>query len=178
MATTLNIDDVTLEENEDRLKIVIPLKQHWPFLLIYSVLLLVWIGMFFYSIIFTWRMAFSGERFALAFTFLLFLFLFVLYRLGKMIWRQWQYYVANREILFLYEDHMIVRRPVSLFGITTGYAREYMRPFYYDENQRGPAFEYGSLYVLIGLTLARPEAEKLIQFLNGRYFPDYEEDDD
>jgi hypothetical protein len=123
-------------------------------------------------------MAFSGERFALAFVFLLFIFLFVLYRLGKMIWRQWQYYVAAREILFLYEDHMVVRRPVSLFGITTGYSRAHIRPFDYDEAQHGPALEYGSVYVLIAQTVSRPESEALIRFLNGRYFPDYEDDDD
>ena len=174
----LNIENVILEETDERLKVVIPLKRSWIFLPIYSILLLMWVGMFVFALVFAWQMAFSGERFALAFTILLLLFLFIMYRLGKMIWRQWQYYVANREILFLYEDHLVVRRPVSLFGITTGYAREYMKPFYYDNNQQSPAFEYGSLYVLVGQTLARPEAEKLIRFLNGRYFPDYEEDDD
>jgi len=177
MITTLNIENVTLEESEERIKIVIPLKHRWPYLLIYSLLLLVWVGMFGYGLVYTWQIATSGEGFALAFTFLLLLFLFVLYRLGKMIWRQWQYYIANREILFLYEDHMIVRRPVSLFGITTGYDRQHMRPFYYDEEQHGPAFEYGSLYVLIGQTLGRAEAEELVRFLNGRYFPDFEDED-
>ena len=177
MTTTLNIDDVIFEESEDRLKIVIPLKRRWPYLLIYSILLLLWFGMLIYGLIYTWQIAFSGERFAFAFAVMLVIFLFVLYRLGKVIWRQWQYYVANREILFLYEDHMIVRRPVSLFGITTGYDREYVRPFYFDEKRNSAAFEYGHLYVLIGQTLERLEAEKLIGFLNGRYFPDYEDDD-
>lgn len=176
--TVLSVDYVLLEETEDRLKIIIPLKRPWLFVLIYSILLLVWVGMMVYSVIFTWQIAFSGERYALGFTFLLLLFMFVLYRLGKTLWRQWQYHIASREILFLYDDHMIIRRPVSLLGITTGYERQHMRPFYYDKDQNCPAFEYGNLYVLFGQTLPRPDAETFIRFLNGRYFPDFDEDDD
>ncbi len=176
--TTIEITGATFEETSERLKIVLPLKRQVVYLAIYSVLLIVWLGMFAYGIFFMATIAFSGERFAFAFTAILLLFLFVLYRLGKMMWRQWQFYVASREILFLYEGHMIIRRPVSFLGITTGYDRQYIRPFYYDDEQHSPAFAYGSQYVLLGRSLDRREAETLVQFLNGRYFPDYEPYDD
>lgn len=174
---TLNIDGVTLEENLERLKIVIPIRYKWPFLLVYSVLLVVWAGMLIYGLIFTIQIAFSGERFAFWFTFFLLLLLFILYRLGRSIWRQWQFYVANREILFLFEDHMVVRRPVSLLGITTAYDREYIRPFYYDKDQHSAAFEYGNRYVLLGSGLPEVDAHRLVSFLNDRYFPDFDEDE-
>ena len=173
---TLNIPGVTLEENAERLKIVVPLKRKWVYLTIYTILLLTWVAMVVYGLVFTWQMAFSGARFAFAFTALLLLFLFVLYRLGRTIWRQWQYYVAGREILFLFEDHLVIRRPVSLLGITTAYDRQFIRPFYYDDSQHSPAFEYGNLYILFGVGLPRAEAEELVQFLNGRYFPDVDEE--
>ncbi|HRQ38431.1 MAG TPA: hypothetical protein PLD25_11000 [Chloroflexota bacterium] len=172
----LNIPGVTLEENTERLKIVVPLKRKRVYLTVYSVLLIVWLAMVVYGLMFTWQMAFSGARFAFAFTLLLLLFLFVLYRLGRTIWRQWQFYVAGREILFLFADHLVIRRPVSLLGITTAYDRPPIRPFYYDESQHSPAFEYGNLYVLFAVGLPRPEAEELVRFLNGRYFPDYDDD--
>jgi signal transduction histidine kinase len=174
--TVLNIAGVTLEENRDRLKIVLPVRRQWVYLGIYSLLLLVWLGMVVFGIIFTNRIAFSGERFAFVFTLLLLVFLFVLYRLGRIIWRQWQFYVANREILFLFDDHLVIRRPVSLLGITTAYDRQYVRPFRYDESQHSPIFEYGNRYVLFGLGLPRPDAEALVRFLNGRYFPNMAEE--
>lgn len=171
----LNIPGVMVEENAERLKIAVPLKRKWVYLAIYSTMLIIWVGMVLYGLIFTWQMAFSGARFAFAFTAILLLFLFLLYRLGRTIWRQWQYYVAGREILFLFEDHLVIRRPVSLLGITTAYDRPYIRPFYYDDSQHSPAFEYGNLYVLFAVGLPRPQAEELVRFLNGRYYPD---DDD
>lgn len=173
----LRIAGITCEENAERLKMVLPIRRNWIYLGIYSLLLAVWLGMFVYSLYFTWQTAVSGTRYAFAFTFLLLLFLFALYRLGRMVWRQWQYYVAGREILLLFTDHMVVRRPVSLLGITTAYDRQYIRPFYYDESQHSPAFEYGKLYVLFGLGMPRPEAEELVRFLNGRYFPDHDDED-
>ncbi len=172
----LSIPGVTLEENTERLKIVVPLKRKWIYLAVYSLLLATWLAMMVYGLIFTWQMAFSGARFAFAFTFLLLLLLLVLYRLGRTIWRQWQYFVAGREILFLFADHLVIRRPVSLLGITTAYDRPYIRPFYYDESQHSPAFEYGNLYVLFAVGLSQPDAEELVRFLNGRYFPDVDED--
>jgi hypothetical protein len=175
--TVLNIAGVTLEENVGCLKIVLPVQRQWVYLGIYSLLLVVWLGMAVFGLIFTGRMAFSGERFAFVFTLLLLVFLFVLYRLGQTIWRQWQFYVANREILFLFDDHLVIRRPVSLLGITTAYDRQYVRPFHYDEAQHSPSFEYGNRYVPFGLGLSRPDAGELVQFLNGRYFPNYHDED-
>lgn len=168
----LDIPGVTLEENSERLKIVLPVRRKWAYLGIYSLLLVVWLAMFVYGLIFTWQMAFSGAPYAFVFVLLLLLFLFILYRLGRLIWRQWQFYAVNREILFVFDDHLVIRRPLSLLGITTAYDRPHIRPFYYDDSQRSPAFEYGNLYVLFGVGLPRPDSEELVQFLNGRYFAD------
>ncbi|MCP4360310.1 MAG: hypothetical protein GY796_20070 [Chloroflexi bacterium] len=170
--TLPTIDGLIFDETEARLKITLPVKRQWVYLSIYSLLLLSWLVMFVYGLIFTWRMAFSGERFAFAFTLLLLIFLFVLFRLGRLIWRQWQFQVATREIVFVDAEMLIVRRPVSILGITNGYGWQHIRPFYYDEERHSPAFEYGHLYVLFGQGLSRPQANELIAYLNGRYFAD------
>ncbi len=174
----LNIPGITVEESTERLKIVLPIRRSRVYLGTYSILLLVWIGMLLYGLMFTWQIALSGARFAFVFTLLLLVFLFVLYRLGRIIWRQWQFYVANREVLFLFKDHLIIRRPVSLLGITHAYDRQYMRPFTYDHAKHSPAFEYGSLYILFGGSLPGPDGEALVVFLNGRYFPHDDNEDE
>lgn len=174
----LNIPRISTEESSERLKIVLPIKRQWGYLCIYSLLLLSWFAMFVYGFIYTWQTAVSGTRFATVFTFLLLGLLFILYRLGHIIWRQWQYYAANREILFLFEDHMVLRRPLSLWGITTAYDRAHIRPFYYHPERQTATFDYGSLYVPFAAALSRAEAESLIQFLNGRYFPNLDDDED
>lgn len=173
-----SIENIQFEENNERLKAMLPVKTHWIFLLLYSVMLLVWIGMFIFGFVFTWRMAFSGERFAFVFTVMLLLLFYPLYLLGKMVWGQWQYYAANREILFVYKETIILRRPVSIFGITTAYDRAHVTPFYFSEKHNCPAFDYGHQHVYFGNDLPADPAARLIGYLNARYFPQYDEDDE
>lgn len=73
---------------------------------------------------------------------------------------------------------MVIRRPVSMWGITTAYDRAHIRPFYFHPERQTPTFDYGSLYVPFAAALARSEADALIQFLNGRYFPNLDDDDE
>jgi hypothetical protein len=173
-----SIENIQFEENNERLKVVLPVKRHWIYLVLYTVMLLIWIGMLVYGIIFTAQMAFSGERFAFAFTVMLLGLLYFLFRLGKMVWEQWQYYAASREILFVHKEMLILRRPVSIFGITTAFDKTHVTPFYYSEKHRCPAFDYGHQHVYFGNDLPADPAGRLIGYLNARYYPQYDEDDE
>ena len=73
-------------------------------------------------------------------------------------------------MLFLDGQTLIVRRPLSLAGVTDAYDMRHVSPFYYQEKHEAIAFDYGSRGGLFGTGLARPEAEALIGVLNGRYF--------
>ncbi|GJM40143.1 MAG: hypothetical protein DHS20C20_04250 [Ardenticatenaceae bacterium] len=173
-----SIEQIQFEENNDRLKIVLPAKTHWVFLSLYSIMLLVWVAMAIFGILFTAQMAFSGERFAFVFTVMLLALLYLLYRLGKMVWGQWQYYAATREILFIHKEMLILRRPVSIFGTTTGFDKAHISPFYYSEKNHCLAFDYGHQHVYFGHDLSSNSAERLIGYLNARYYPNFDDDDD
>ena len=173
-----SIETIQFEENKERLKVILPVKKHWVYLVLYTVMLLTWVGMFVFGLIFTGRMAFSGERFAFVFTVMLVVLLYALVRLGRIVWGQWQYYAANREILFIHKEMLIVRRPVSIFGITTAFDRAHVTPFYYSDKHHCPAFDYGHQHVYFGQDLPPDPAGRLIGYLNARYQPHYDEDDD
>jgi hypothetical protein len=173
-----SIENIQFEENKERLKIVLPVKKQWIYLVLYTIMLLLWVSMFIYGLIFTWQIAFSGERFAFVFTVMLVGLLYLLFRLGKVVWGQWQFYAANREILFVHPEMLIVRRPVSIFGITTAYDRTHVTPFYYSDKHSCPAFDYGHQHVYFGHDLLADPARRLIGYLNARYYPHRDEDDD
>ena len=84
-----SIEHIRFEENKERLKIVLPVKKHWIYLVLYSIMLLVWVGMFGYGLIYTWQIAFSREPFAFVFTVMLFVLLYILFRLCRLVWGQW-----------------------------------------------------------------------------------------
>lgn len=172
------IETIGFEENNERLKVVLPLQKHWVYLGLYTVMLLTWVSMFVFGLIFTWQTAVSGERFTFVFTVMLLVLLFILYRLGKIVWRQWQYYAANREILFIYDAMLVLRRPVSIFGITTAFDRAHVTPFYFSDRHHCPAFDYGHQHVYLGQDLLPDAAMELIEYLNGRYFPHHDDDDE
>lgn len=173
-----SIENIQFEENNERLKIVLPVKRHWVYLVLYSAMLLLWVGMVVYGLVFTVQMAFSGERFAFVFTMMLFILLYLLYRLGKTVWAQWQYYAANREILFIHKEMLILRRPVSIFGITTAFDRAHVTPFYYSDKHHCPAFDYGHQHVYFAQDLPSDPADRLIGYLNARYHPHYDDEDE
>ncbi len=173
------IDGITFDTSrEDRLKIILPVKRKWLLFLLYTVMLIACIALFVGGIRFTMQIAFSGERYAWGFTFLAILFMFALYRLSKFVWKQWQFFAANREIMFIDKKLLIIRRPLSVLGVTDAYDWSQVRPFTYSQKYNTPMFDYGQRNIFFGQDLTREQADKLIWALNDHYFPEYDDYDD
>ncbi|MFN2117880.1 MAG: hypothetical protein ACK2U0_07125 [Candidatus Promineifilaceae bacterium] len=172
------LQNVQFEQTEERLKIILPTQNKLLWLIVYSVLMLIWAAGLIWGIVFIFRdVAFSGERYAIVFTIMLLIWLYIWYRLGKILWKQWQYYAARREILFIEPERFIIRRPVSLLGITDAYDMEHVSPFYFSEEESCPGFNYGSRRIYFGQELDAPSGEQLVKYLNGVVFADLDEDE-
>ncbi len=170
-------DRISIEENAERVKIVIPLKRIWPFWWTYSLLLLVWIGSTIWGVSTLIGYAIGGDYgftglFLLAWIIILILIAALWFWLGSMVWKRWQYYTAGREILFFYPDKLIVRRPLSLMGVTDAYDRLYVSPLHFDDRIQAAVFDYGSYRIPVGSTLTPPEAGALVDLVNSRFYPD------
>lgn len=158
---------VTFEENAERLKVVIPIQRNWPLLGLFSALLVVWlvmiglVGRFLLAEPATWLV----RLFALAWLLLWLWF-------GRSLWQRWQTFAAGREILFINREQLILRRPVSILGLTTVYDVKHVSPFYVSNKHHCPTFDYASQPVYFGQSLAAGEASHLVATLNSRYFPD------
>lgn len=159
---------VTFEEDLERLKVVIPVRINWPLLLIFSLSLLIWLAMLLVVLIYIAR----GMSTNFVLTILLILWMIVWFLFGRFLFARWQYYAASREILFVDEEQLILRRPVSILGLTTSYDMNHITPFYFSEKHRCPAFDYAYLHVYFGRSLEKEVSLKLIEDLNQRYFPD------
>lgn len=167
------IEGVTFEETAERLKVVMPAERHRVYLAIYSLLLLTWsvVTIWFIVRLLTTSISHLSFFFIAVWVIILLILAYFWYRLGGHIWRWWQYYMARREILFVYDEFLVVRRPLSIFGVDDGYDMEHVGPFYYSEKRRAVAFDYGSRGGTFGKGLSRPAAERLSRALNSRYFP-------
>jgi cbb3-type cytochrome oxidase subunit 3 len=172
------IEGITFEENSERLKIVLPVKHNWFLLIAYTLTLITGIGLLIGSIRFGVQIGMAKARFSLLFVVMILIFLLMLYYLLKYVFRQWQFNVANREILFFNDEELIVRRPVSILGITTTFDRQYMRPLVYNEQYKSLSFEYGSRTIVIALNLPSSQTVPLATYINERYFPNHDEDDE
>ena len=173
------IDGITFEENNERLKIMYPLRRRWVYFILLTIMLAVWIFLVVGTLVFAFRdILFSGERFVFVFTVMILVFLWLLYLLGKLVWRQWSFFAANREILFINDEILIIRRPVSILGLTDAYDMQHVRPFFYNDHTSSPSFDYGSRTVFFGGDLEQEKAERLMNYINLRFFPDVLEDDD
>lgn len=175
-----DIAGVTFEETPERLKVVLPVRRQWPYLLVYSVLMLTWLGatVWMLTLLFGVSRGDMSVRFLIVWVIILLIWAYLWYRLGSFVWRWWQYFAATREILLVSQATLIVRRPLSLLGVTDAYAMEHVSPFYYSEKNRAVAFDYGSRGGLFGLGLERLAAQELINVLNRRFFPNALDDDD
>lgn len=171
------IEGVEFEENAERLKVTLPVKRSWVFLGLYTVLLLTAVAMLLGGLVYMIQIARSGERFAFVFVVMLLFLLLIMYRFTRFLWNQWQYYVTNREILFINPEEMIIRRPVSLWGITNVYDMAHVRALAYDVNREGLSFDYGSQPVIWAHGLPQTILEPLASYINGRFFP-YADDED
>jgi hypothetical protein len=172
------IRDVHFEQTPERIKIVLPAQRQPLWLVVYTILLVIWLGGSIWGIVFTIRdVALSGERYAIVFTIMLLIWLYIWYRLGRLLWQQWQTFAARREILFIEADRFIIRRPVSVLGITDAFDMDHVSRFYYSEEESCPGFDYGSSRIYFGRGLEEPSARLLIKTLNEIGFDDTEDDE-
>ena len=171
------ISDVRFEQSPQRLKIILPVRRNWALFAIYSILEVTWFVLLIGGLIFLAQVAFSGEPWAIVFSVMLLALLLVLFRFGRFLSRQWATYAANREILFVNREELILRRPISIWGNTDTYGMEHISSFYLSDKPRALAFDYGYRHIYFGEGL-RPEAQAgLCQFLNSTYCPGYDEDE-
>lgn len=180
---------ITLEENDERIKVSYPLKRSSLAIGIYTVLASVWLGallLFIYGL-FTKPLGFEqipdGFRllWRMIWTLGVLVWLFVWIRvIGRLIFRWWQFYLADHELLFIYPGkHLLIHRPVALWGLTDGFDLNHVSPFYYHPTHNSLAFKYGKVtHTLFALTLPKTEQQLLLDFLNRTLFPYYEPDDE
>lgn len=177
------LDRIAFEENTERLKIIIPLQRQMVYWSTYTLLLVTWIAGSIWaaiqvgSFIATGNFGFEGI-FLIAYFVILALIAIFWFYVGRMVWRQWQYHSSNREILFFHPDKLIVRRPLSLLGITEAYDRKFVSRFRFDERVRSPAFNYGTYRVPVGVTLDEETSRALVREINDRCFGGARDDDD
>lgn len=172
------ITDVHFEDNAERLKVVMPIKRNRPLAITYTTLFILWLLTMVWGVVYTIRVAFSGERYAFVFTLMLLILLFVYYRFGGFIRRQWAHFVSPRELLFINKERLILRRPVSIWGNTDAYDMQHVGPFYLADKPQSLAFDYGHQHIYFGEGLGREAQKSLRQALVGRYFPGSGEDED
>lgn len=172
--------------NDERLKIEWPIKRNVLATAIYTILAAVWLGclvFFIYSLFNPPNPRGIDELpTTLSVTWvigvLVWLYVWLRY-IGRLILRWWQFYLANREILFIDDDMLIIRRPVSLLGLTDAYDRRYASHFSLNQQYEMIGFQYGNVRrVLFGQTLELEARQALVNFLNNRYFPHLDDDDD
>lgn len=162
---------IQFEERPEWLKVIIPGQRNRPLLALYTVCLLIWAVMLGWVVVYVVR----NPGFDFVNIALVVLWVLVWLWFGRILWARWQHNAADREILFINKEQLIVRRPVSLLGPTTTYDMKFVSPFYYSPTHHCPAFDYGYQYVYFGQGLAKAEATGLIGRLNSTYFPDDEE---
>ncbi len=167
---------IQFEESDERLKIVWPIPRNWFLFGLFSLALIVWLVMLVGMAIYLARDVMgAGERCTFVFSAMLLIWLFIWFRFGHILWTRWQFYAADREILFIDEERLIIRRPVSILGITDAYDRQHISPFYFHEKHHCPVFDYGYQHVYFGEGLVPDEARTLLTLLNGRFFPDLDD---
>jgi hypothetical protein len=165
------LTDVHFEQTPERLKIVLPVKRNVPLLILYSVLSLIWLAVMVVGIVYTFQILFSEASYRFVFVIMLLVFLFVWYRFGRYLLRQWAHFAANREIIFINKETLILRRPISIFGNTDAYDMAHVTPFYMGEAPAGATFDYGYRHYVVGEGLTPAAAAELVRYLNRRFFP-------
>lgn|GEM_PF-2574043 len=168
------IEDVSFDDNGERLKVVFPVRRNLPFLTIYSVLLLIWLGVtgWMISLLFGTDISVLSLGFIIVWVIILLIWAYIWFRLGRSIWRWWQYYMAEREVLLIDDETLVVHRPFFFLGATDAYALEHVSPFAYDEKEQVIGFSYGARAGNFATGLPANAARRLATALNRRYFPD------
>lgn len=159
---------VTFEESNERLKVVIPVRFNWWLFGLYTLGLVIWLAMLIAVLVYLLR----GLSSSFVLTLILILWIIVWFWFGRFLSGRWQYYATKREILFIDGEQLILRRPVSIFGLTDSYDIRHVSPFYFSERHSCPAFDYAFLHVYFGQSLAQKQALELVEHLNQRCFPE------
>ena len=158
---------IEFDEDLERTKITIFLARKWGYLALFSGSLVIWLvmllGMLGYLI--------GGYSPRIVLTLLLLLWLAIWFVFGRFLWKRWQYFAAGREILFIDREQLIIRRPVSILGITNAYDMAHISPFYYSDSHNCPAFDYAYLHVYFGQGLSQGEAIQIVNEVNPLWFP-------
>lgn len=165
------ISQAHFEQTPERLKIVIPAARNWAYLTLYSILMLMWLVMIIGGAIYLVQTLFSGQSYRFVFAIMIFILLAILLRFGRFLGRQWAQYLSNREVIFINQEELIVRRPVSIWGNTDVYDIEHVSPIYEAEEPETLAFDYGYRHVYFGGGITAEARQALQQFLNRTYFP-------
>lgn len=139
--------------------------------IVYTLSLVIWVAMLALVIAYVLR----GLSSSFVLTALIVLWTIVWFWFGRFLWNRWQYHAANREILFIDDEQIIIRRPVSILGQTTAYDLNHVSPFYFSEQHDCAAFDYAFLHVYFGMGLDHEDGRELVAELNERYFPDEED---
>lgn len=176
---------IELHETEQRLRISYPLKRNRLAIVIYTILAIAWIvGL----ILFLWWLFFPVVdrkmddvpnllRFFWMVGITLWIYMWTRV-LGRRIFRWLQFNMAQREVIFINEKNLMIRRPVSIFGETNAYDREHIGRFYNSNEHRCLAFPYGNVkHVLFGLTVDSQHQQALLTYLNERYYPYFDDED-
>jgi signal transduction histidine kinase len=175
---TEEIGRITLEDKPEWLKVTLPVKRNWVFFLLFSAAMVFWLLVLFAAFLFLIRdVILPGERYAFVFSVIIIVWIVVWLWVGRILWRRWQYYAAVREIMFINEKQLIIRRPVSIWGLTEAFDMDYVRPFYISDRHHCPTFDYGSQKVYFGISVTETEGEQLIRAINARYFPEADWDE-
>lgn len=165
------ISSVHFEQTPERLKIVIPVDRNWPYLILYAVLAFLWVGMMIGGIVYLIQILFSGQGYRFLFALMIFILLLIWFRFGRFLGRQLAQYLSNREVLFINQEELIVRRPVSIWGNTDVYGMEHVTSIYSDDSIGALGFDYGYHHIYFGESLTPEARQTLRQFLNDTYFP-------
>ncbi len=96
--------------------------------------------------------------------------LLVLFRFGRFLGRQWATYLTDREVIFVNQEELIVRRPVSIWGNTDVYDMQHVTPMYLTEDGDTLGFDYGNRHIYFGSGLTTEARQALCRFLNDTYF--------
>jgi len=153
-----------IEETEERVKITLPVERKPLILMLFSATLIVWLVMLVIVLVYL----IGGSSSSIVLTAILIFWLLVWLWFGRFLWNRWQYSAADREILFIEREHIILRRPVSILGQTTTYEREHVGEFYISDRHNCPAFDYAYLHVYFGQGLSQEDGELLVSELNSR----------
>ena len=163
--------DIIVEESDLRLKMTLPARVNWLAFGLHSLALVVWLLMLAAVLVYIVR----GLSSSFVLTAILVLWIAVWLWFGRFLWSRWQYHAANREILFVNDEQFVIRRPVSILGLTTAYDMNHISGLYHSDQHRCPAFDYAYSHVFFGRSLNEEQSNFVVDELNRRYFPNMAE---